>query len=64
MTPDICSLVHVHNHVWQFYDNCRTLKGGSTNYFDLVDISTWLWSKLNQYMLIVWVFFKGKLPHV
>ena len=32
-----------------------------TNYFDLVDISTWLWSKYSQYMLLVWVSFKFKL---
>ena len=28
-----------------------------TNYFDLFDISTWLWSKQDQYMVIVQVSF-------
>ena len=29
-----------------------------TNYFDLVDISTWLWSKWDKYMVIVGVSFR------
>ena len=42
-------------HKVQFTSNKYNLQ--VTNYFDLVDISTWLWSKLDQYMVIVRVSF-------
>ena len=46
---------HFYGHKVQFTSNKYNLK--VTNYFDLVDISTWLWSKYDQYMVIVRVSF-------
>ena len=42
-------------HKVQFTSNKYNLQ--VTNYFDLVDIAKWLWSKYDQYMVIVRVSF-------